>query len=183
MIKSTTPLIVLAFVLSISSLNFGQTNLHYEELPNLHQVNLNLYRGGQPASKGLQRLKQLGIKTVINLRDDDDRARQEESAAKAAGLTYFNIPLSTFGRPTDATVDRILALINTPENQPVFVHCHRGADRTGTVIAIYRIEHDGWSSEKAKAEAKQFGLGFWQVSMKDYIHDRYLKKSQNAGAP
>jgi tyrosine-protein phosphatase SIW14 len=178
MIKRFAPLTALAILLCFSSLPLAQTDLHYVELPNFHQVNANLYRGGQPKANGLERLKQLGIKTIINLRDDDERVRREISAAKAAGFAYFNIPLASFGRPADKTVDRILALINAPENQPVFVHCSRGADRTGTIIAVYRIEHDGWSSEKAKAEAKSFGLGFWQVQMKDYIHDRYSRSKR-----
>jgi len=180
MIKRFTPLTALAILLCISSFPLAQTDIHYAELPNFHQVNANLFRGGQPKAHGLERLKKLGIKTIINLRDDDERARRETAAAKAAGFTYFNIPLASFGRPTNKTVDRILELINNPENQPLFVHCSRGADRTGTIIAIYRIEHDGWSSEKAKAEAKSFGLGFWQVQMKDYIHDRYDRRRQEA---
>jgi protein tyrosine/serine phosphatase len=69
----------------------------------------------------------------------------------------------------------LLSLINAPENQPIFVHCRRGSDRTGTVIAIYRIDHDGWSSEQAKTEAKRYGMGFWVVGMKDYISDYYRR--------
>jgi protein tyrosine/serine phosphatase len=124
----------------------------------------------------MQELALLGIKTVINLRDDDERARAEGEEALAAGLRYFNVPLDNFGRPSDAKVERVLALIATPENQPVFVHCKRGADRTGTIIAIYRIAHDGWTSDRAKTEANQHGMIFWQVGMKDYIHDYYQRR-------
>src|SRR5262245_27287785 len=122
MIRSRfTPFTTLAIVLCLSALSLAQKDLRYEELPNFHQVNSNLYRGAQPKEKGLDQLKQLGIKTIINLRDDDERAREEEKAAKAAGFNYYNIPLASFGRPADATVDQILSLINTSENQPVFV--------------------------------------------------------------
>jgi uncharacterized protein (TIGR01244 family) len=166
----------LALLIAVSAAS-AQDEAKYKELPNFHQVNANLYRGGQPKEGGLQRLAGLGIKTVINLRDDDERARAEEKEARAAGLRYFNIPLDNFGKPADEKIDRVLALINASENQPVFVHCKRGADRTGTVIAIYRISHDGWTSEQAKAEAKRYGIGFWQVGMKDYIHDYYERRS------
>jgi tyrosine-protein phosphatase SIW14 len=159
-----------------------QQDTKYKDLPNFHQVNGNLYRGGQPKKGGLQQLKQLGVMTIVNLRDDDERARAEKSEAESLGLRYFNIPLSNFGRPSDSQVDQVLKLIEGQENHPLFVHCARGSDRTGTVIAIYRIMHDGWTSEKAKAEAKQFGLGFWQVQMKDYIHDYYERHVGNNGS-
>ena len=149
----------------------AQTDQKYYDLPNFHQVGRNLFRGAQPGSSGLTRLHQLGVKTVVNLRDDDERASGEELPAKSAGLQYFNIPLSGLARPHDEQVRRVLAIIYAPENQPVFVHCRRGADRTGTIIAIYRMEHDGWTAEKAEAEANRFGMGFWQRDMKGYIRD------------
>jgi protein tyrosine/serine phosphatase len=141
-------------------------------------VNSNLYRGGQPEIGGLEQLKKLGVKTIINLRDDDERARAEKAEAESMGFRYFNIPFASFDRPSDKAVDEVLKLIDTQENSPLFIHCKRGSDRTGTVIAIYRIEHDGWDGEKAKAEAKRYGMGFWQVGMKDYIHDYYDRKAQ-----
>ena len=165
-----------ALVLCVSSVGLAQEQLKVEELPKLSQVNPNLYRGGQPKEGGIDRLKQMGIKTIINLRDADDRSRSEEGEAKALGLRYFNIPLPNFDRPDDKTVSQILSLIATAENQPIFVHCKRGADRTGTIIALYRIDHDGWTSDRAKAEAKQHGMGFWQYKMKDYIHDYYTRR-------
>jgi protein tyrosine/serine phosphatase len=49
------------------------------------------------------------------------------------------------------------------------VHCHRGADRTGAVIACYRIAHDGWSSKQALNEAKSFGMRWTQMGLKRYV--------------
>jgi protein tyrosine/serine phosphatase len=66
-----------------------------------------------------------------NLRDDDGHALEEEAEARAAGLQYVNVPMSNFNRPADKTVEKVLAIINERENQPVFVHCKRGSDRTG----------------------------------------------------
>lgn len=152
----------------------------YQELQNFHRVNARLYRGGQPREGGLKRLASLGVKTVINLRDDDARARAEGEEAKAAGLRYFNVPLGRLGRPEDAEVERVLALIDAPENGVVFVHCAKGQDRTGTVIAVYRITHDGWTSEQAKREANRYGMKFWQRGMKDYISDYYRDHAPRA---
>ncbi|MDT7781168.1 MAG: tyrosine-protein phosphatase [Acidobacteriota bacterium] len=156
-----------------------QTQQAYAELPNFHQVNARLYRGGQPHKGGLERLAALGVKTVVNLRDDDERAREEEQEARSLGLRYFNIPVSRAGRPSHERIKELLALIDAPGNQPVFVHCKRGADRTGAVIAAYRITHDGWTGEQALDEAEAFGIGFWQRGKKDFIRDYY----RDYGAP
>jgi protein tyrosine/serine phosphatase len=167
---------MLALLITTSAAR-AQSETTYKELPNFHRVNATLYRGGQPKEEGFKLLASLGIKTVLNLRDADERATLEEKQARAAGLRYFNIPLGGLGRPSDEKIERALAVINAPENQPVFVHCKRGSDRTGTVIACYRISHDGWTSDEAKEEAKRYGMGFWEVGMKDYIRDYYERRS------
>lgn len=173
---------VAVVVLCFASASFGQDEAKFKDLPNFHRVNEQLYRGAQPKRGGFQRLVQLGVKTVVNLRDDDENARAEEAEARTAGLRYFNVPMGRLGRPSDEKVERALAIINAPEHQPVFVHCMRGADRTGTIIAVYRITRDGWTSERAKAEAKRYGMGFWQVAMKDYIRDYHRRLLRRAGA-
>ena len=145
----------------------------FDELPNFHRVNERLYRGGQPRNGALRKLADLGVKTVINLRDDDRRARAEGQEAEAAGLRYFNIPFGRLGRPTDEQVEQVLSLIDAPQSGVVFVHCAKGQDRTGTVVAIYRITHDGWTGERAKDEANRYGMKFWQRGMKDFISDYY----------
>ena len=171
-------LIVLTIGFTCStSVSVGQSDTEYQELPNFHHVNKNRYRGAQPRAGGFRTLARLGIKTVVNLRDDDARARAEDTEVQAAGLRYLNVPLDNLGRPADDKIERVLAIIEAPENQPVFVHCKRGADRTGTIVAIYRIEHDGWTSERAKAEADRYGMAVWQFGMKDYIHDYYKRRA------
>ena len=159
-----------------ASVGAAQSEPQYEDLPNFHQVNEQLYRGAQPKRGGIQRLAQLGVKTIVNLRRDDKRSQKEEQEARAAGLRYFNLPVKRLGRPTDVQMERVLSIINAPENQPVFVHCKRGADRTGTIIAIYRIEHDGWTSERAKAEANRYGMGWWERGKKNYVRDYYRRR-------
>ena len=145
----------------------------YAELPNFHAVNARLYRGGQPHAGGLLRLAALGVKTVVNLRDDDERARDEEQEARALGLRYFNVPLSRAHRPDPRQISELFALLDASENQPVFVHCKRGADRTGALVAVYRVSHEGWTAERALEEAGRYGMGFWQRGKKDFIRDYY----------
>jgi uncharacterized protein (TIGR01244 family) len=143
----------------------------YPELPNFHKVNENLYRGAQPKPGGVARLAALGIKTIINLRESNEMAGPEESEARAAGMLYFSVPMESLGRPTDEQINRVLALINDTQNAPVFVHCNKGRDRTGTVIACYRISRNGWTSKQAKDEARRYGLSRFLIWNADYISD------------
>ena len=150
-----------------------------EDLPNFQKINDHLYRGGQPKAAGFAELKKMGIATVIDLRSAGKNSARERALAEAAGLRFINIPLNNWTRPGSENIDSIIAQINDPTNQPVFVHCKRGSDRTGTVIAVYRITHDRWSGKQASDEAQKFGLGWWQVWMKDYIEDYYLDHLRN----
>jgi protein tyrosine/serine phosphatase len=156
---------------------------HRDQLPNSYKVNDALYRGGQPKPGGWELLRQLGIKTVINLRDADTKAEVEEEDVLSAGLQYFNVPFARWGRPEDRDMAQVLSIINDPANQPVFVHCQHGADRTGVVIAVYRVSHDGWTSHRARDEAKRFGLKPWQLGMKDYIQDYEKRKTTSPTVP
>jgi protein tyrosine/serine phosphatase len=93
-------------------------------------------------------------------------------------MKFFNPHLSNWFAPKTSDIEKVLEIIQNPENQPVFIHCKRGADRTGTVVAVYRMKYENWTDKQANKEAKEFGLGWWQIWMKDYIHDYYrdLKK-------
>ena len=161
--------VVINILLAAAAL--AQSESRYKELPNFHQVNQGLYRGAQPREGGIQKLAALGIKTILNLRAADERSRAAEKEASAIGLSFFNIPMEGLDRPRDEQVERALAIINDAANQPVFVHCKHGADRTGVIIAIYRMTHDGWSCEDSLREAKRYGLSMFQFGMKDYIRD------------
>jgi protein tyrosine/serine phosphatase len=130
----------------------------YRELPNFHQVNDHLYRGGQPEQGGLKKLSELGIKTIVNLRGVSDGTRGDRDEAEKFDMRYFNIPISPLGRPDDERVEQLLDIIDDRNNWPVFVHCQRGSDRTGVIIAVYRISRDGWNEKQAIDEAKRFGM-------------------------
>jgi protein tyrosine/serine phosphatase len=142
-----------------------------EILPNFHKVNERLYRGAQPLPGGMKELAALGIKSVINLRGEGEGERTEKVEAEEAGLRYFSVQLPGYGRPNDEQVEKVLSIIDDARNWPVFVHCRHGEDRTGTIIAVYRISHDGWTSGQAKKEAKRYGMSRFQFAMKDYIED------------
>lgn len=144
-------------------------------LPNFHKINDNFYRGGQPTKEGIKELAKLGIKTIINFRDSQEKVLREKAIAEENGLKFLNMRLSNWFKAKDFEIEAILQEILKPENQPVFIHCKRGADRTGTVVAVYRMKFENWTAKEANKEAKKFGIGWWQVWMKDYIKKYYKR--------
>ena len=139
-------------------------------ITNLARVNNCLYRGAQPNRDGIKSLARLGVRTIINLRMTNDVWFAEEAEARAMGITYTNVPMSGIGRPTDEQVAKVLLIFET-STAPVFVHCQHGADRTGTIIACYRIRHDKWPSKQALREAKEYGMSPLEIGMKHYVVD------------
>jgi len=151
-------------------------------VPNFHQVNQHIYRGGQPSDEGWPGLAQLGVKTVIDLRlEDEHPTRLEAQAVQAAGMRYINIPMHGVVAPSDEQIVRALALLDS--ESPVFVHCRRGADRTGAVIACYRMAHDRWDTERALKEAKSYGMSWLQFGIKNYVMNFQAPAERVATAP
>lgn len=127
-------------------------------LPNFHRVAPNLYRSAQPTANGLQAAEQLGIKTVIDLRAFHSDAKQ----TAATKLRVERIRFNTW-HPEDEDAVRFLQLVSQPRHGPFLVHCLHGADRTGTMIAIYRIAVQGWKKDAAIREMTGGGYGYHAV--------------------
>ena len=140
------------------------------------QVSEHLYRGGQPAEAGFQALKKMGVRTVIDLRYKGAQSRWEKRMVESLGMHFVGVPMDMHA-PTDGEMDHVQRLLNTSGNWPVFVHCEGGKDRTGTVIACYRITHDGWNNQKAYREARQHGLSTMEIGLRRYILN-YKKPAQ-----
>ena len=131
-------------------------------LSNVGRVASGVYRGAQPKPEGYATLSAMGIRTVINLR----LLHSEREAVTAAGMKSIEIPMNTFKDVSPEKVKRVIGFIRDPANQPVFVHCAHGQDRTGIVVAAYRMEADGWSREDAIAEMQAFGFNdIWHELM------------------
>jgi protein tyrosine/serine phosphatase len=135
---------------------------------NFSQVDTRVYRGAQPTEDGIKYLAQIGVKTVIDLRAADERSEAEEKMVDASGMKYVNIPMSGRTAPTEEQISRILGILESDQGA-VFVHCKRGADRTGVVIASYRIDRDGWDNARALSEAKARGMAPSQLPRMSYI--------------
>ncbi len=127
-------------------------------VPNLYRVSEALYRGEQPSPLGMQNLKKLGVKTILNLRS----FHSDRDEIGATGLDYEHIYMKPW-HPEEEDVVRFLKIVTDPKRAPVLVHCQHGADRTGTVIAVYRIAVQGWSKDEAIREMTEGGFGVHQI--------------------
>ncbi len=132
------------------------------------QVDARLFRSGQPNAAGFAYLQRAGVQTVISLRND----ASERALVESHGMRFVHIPI-TF-RPfgwgefvPDAAVVRFFAIVDDPGSGIVFLHCQRGADRTGTFIGLYRIARQGWEVTRAYTEARAIGMRWWYFPVKD----------------
>jgi tyrosine-protein phosphatase SIW14 len=136
---------------------------------NFGRVSETVFRGGEPTDEALKELKALGVSMVIDLREDGPKRQLEKQEVEHLGIHYAHIPLSGFAAPRQADIQQALSLILQDPSAKVYVHCLRGKDRTGTVIACYRIQHDGWDNRRALEEAKGYGMSNLERGMQSFI--------------
>lgn len=138
-------------------------------IKNFDQVDAHVYRGAQPDTEGYQYLAHLGVKTVIDLREPGERSKAEQRAVSNDGMKYVNVPMTGLTPPTNAEITNLLVLMEDGTSGPVFVHCRRGADRTGAVIAAYHIDHDKWDNAHALQDAKAHLMSFFEIPRQNFI--------------
>jgi protein tyrosine/serine phosphatase len=115
-----------------------------------------LYRSGQLTGSQLTRAVQsFGIKTVVNLQLPGKDMEKERSLAQELGIGFVNLPMPGDGFGEETQFRKILELVDDPNRRPVLVHCARGTCRTGSAVAMYRFERDGWTIQDVAAEMKR----------------------------
>lgn len=140
------------------------------------RVDERLYRGAQPTEAGFRRLRDLGVQTVVNLRiEADAKLLDERRIVESLGMRYINLPVEDGNfftrsrRIPDNVIRGFFNVLDQSDTGPVFVHCHRGADRTGALVAFYRVARHGWDNERALKEAREIGLRSWYHGLQDQI--------------
>jgi protein tyrosine phosphatase (PTP) superfamily phosphohydrolase (DUF442 family) len=153
-----------------------------EPLGNFHLVSPGFYRSAQPSNEGYAQLRDLGVKTILTLKSNGD---QEKRDAGAYGLAVENVPMSGFAAPTFEQMDQALDIIATAR-RPLLVHCQYGKDRTGFVVASYRVTVEKKDVDASVQEAYDYGCCFAPFGdLKGFLesyrrHRRALRRSTPA---
>lgn len=162
------------FVLSFAFSGFSQTapqTFANVKIKNFGQMDERYYRGAQPLPDDYQSLKDLGVTTVIDLRNDP--TDYEKTKVEELGMKYVNIPMSGWKYPKAQYIQQFLELMNNPETGIVYAHCKAGIHRTGITAAVYRFTKYGWGYDQAYKEMKNynFSTGLVHGRLKDFVED------------
>lgn len=144
-------------------------------IKNFGQMDARFYRGAQPGKKDYKDLAALGIKTVIDLREDPES--YEQPLVESLGMKYINIPMLDKKYPTPEVTEMFLKTINDPATGKFFVHCAGGRHRTGAMGAVYRFQFYGWTFDQAYKEMKQYDFytSWGHQAFKDFVEDYYTR--------
>lgn len=157
-ICSFMALAVLALALDFSwrDSSYPDEKRRLRGVSNFGQVAPRLYRGGQPSNEGLESLRTLGVDTVISFTLGEEGAKAEAAEAARLGMDYVGLPWSTEELPEPDQVETFLSYIRQHPDLTIFVHCKAGADRTGVMIALWRIGVARWPAQRAIDEMNAF---------------------------
>ena len=128
--------------------------LNEKGVPNFGEVTPTLYRGGLLNEEGLKALKKLGVNVVVDTHAHD---KHEEQLTKSLGMQYVAIPWHC-PWPHDEVFAKFLKVVHDNQGKKIFVHCRLGDDRTGMMVAAYRMAEEGWTADEAMIEMRSFGF-------------------------
>jgi tyrosine-protein phosphatase SIW14 len=166
---------VIAFLAAVSLLagtqvSWCQAEKEPQGVDNFGRVTENLYRGDQPTPEGFDTLHAMGVGMIVNFRKDRAETAKEKTEVESLGMKYVGIPWSASHDPSNAQIVEFLDLVRANPNTKIFVHCRRGADRTGTMIASYRVAVEHKPVTDAVAEMRQYHYDwFWLPHLQRYI--------------
>lgn len=175
-------LITTILALTFAPATFAQNSREQiEGVQNFGRVTDRYFRGGQVTPDGIERLAALGVRTIVDLRDEESPGEAE--TCQRNGIRYFKFPMSGYAAPDDKAVNEILSIIQRAK-EPVYVHCSAGKHRAGTIAALYRIRVQGWSPERAWTEQKSYGFGppEGHPQLYAYVYGQQFASDESANA-
>jgi protein tyrosine/serine phosphatase len=182
--KGRQALLALITVLSVAVVTSAQkvsdsSSNQSIKIKNFGQMDERFYRGAQPKEHDYKALAELGIKTIIDLREETETYSQ--SAVEAQGMTYVNIPMIAKKYPTPEAIATFLKTVNDPATGKFYVHCAGGRHRTGAMGAVYRFQFYKWDFEQVYKEMKKFDFytSWGHGAFKDFVKDYYAQTQQS----
>jgi len=166
---------LLATLLAVAGATAGEAPDSKQE-----EVAPGIFRSAQPDAAALRAAQARGVRTVVVLRSGVPAGERSETAK--LGLELVHVPMDGTQIPSMEEVDQALAVMLDPSKRPVLVHCAHGEERTGAVIAAYRVVVEGWDPAAAEAEAIEHGFGF--ENLRDFLvryRDRWQQRFPDAG--
>jgi protein tyrosine/serine phosphatase len=174
-----TLITVLAFTAIATAQTSKQAAFSNIHIKNFGQMDARFYRGAQPKEQDYKDLAALGVKTIIDLREDPTSYERRDS--EALGMRYINIPMVDKAYPPDSQVQEFLKIANDPATGPFFVHCAGGRHRTGIMGAVYRFTVDHWNFDQAYSEMKtyDFYTSWGHGDQKKFVEDYWARIQAN----
>jgi protein tyrosine phosphatase (PTP) superfamily phosphohydrolase (DUF442 family) len=128
--------------------------LNEKGIPNFGKVTPTLYRSAQPSRAGFEALAKMGVQIIVDAHGPSEKEKKE---ADRLGMQYVAIPWHC-PWPKDEPIARFLKLLRENSGKKVLVHCRLGDDRTGMMVAAYRMSEEGWTAQEAMKEMQTFGF-------------------------
>jgi len=175
-------LLALITVLSLATVSSAQQQTSEDspkiKIKNFGQMDERFFRGAQPKEKDYKALAQLGVRTIIDLREDPEA--YERPTVESLGMTYVNIPMIAKKYPTPEALEAFLKTVNNPATGKFFVHCAGGRHRTGVMGAVYRIQFYNWNFDQVYKEMKQYDFytSWGHGAFKDFVQDYFAQTQQ-----
>jgi protein tyrosine phosphatase (PTP) superfamily phosphohydrolase (DUF442 family) len=151
-------------------------------LPYFHRLDENYMRGSTPAKGGVETLKRLGIKTVVDLRSTYDHTDDIGVATERSGMIYYWLPTSVWEPPTDARAQEFVSVVGDSSKGPFYVFCADGLNRVGEMSAIYRVAKSQWTVDQAIKEIDDFGFNPYYWNLRSYVYT-YARKHYPKSLP
>ena len=178
---------MLITILALASVSLAQepadrsvnTDVNFIKIKNFGQMDGRFYRGAQPNGRDYKDLADLGIKTVIDLRDDPQMT--ERAVVESLGMRYVHIPMVAKKYPTPEATETFLKTVNDPATGKFYVHCAGGRHRTGAMGAVYRYQFYNWNFDQVYKEMKQYDFytSWGHGAFKDFVRDYYARMQAN----
>ncbi|MES2589678.1 MAG: dual specificity protein phosphatase family protein [Bacteroidota bacterium] len=121
---------------------------------NLHCINDSMFRSEQPSKTGILEIQKLGVKSVLSLRN----IKSDRFIKRKSNLIFYKKTINAWTMTEDEVIEALKLFLKS--EKPVLIHCVHGSDRTGTIVASYRIIFENWTKEKAIAEMLETHYGF-----------------------